>query len=208
MSVRRGHKASGARSGSGRFRPAAEQPWQFGYEEWRAILKRVWHQRADDDVSARAAAVAFSAMLAIPQLLIAVISVYGLITSPEQITDLVDRVDEALPAAATEVLTSQLNALIDQNSGTLSFAVAIGLLGALWSVSGGVNRVRDSINEVYGEQDERPWYVKRAWAAVGAVAVIVAIVLSILLIALLPSLLLWLGVSEGLRFIIGSSSAP
>ncbi len=181
---------------------AAAEPWHLGWSEWKAVFARVWVERSDDDLSTRAAAVAFSAMFSIPTLLIAVVSVYGLVASPSQVTDLVERADTVLPRAATELLTTQLERLTSASSGGLSLGLFLGLLGAVWSVSGGVNRLLETINEVYDEEDSRPWYTKRAWSIAASLAVIVVIVMAVGLIALLPPVVKWLGVSGALRMVL------
>ncbi len=173
----------------------ARAPWQLDLDDWKAVLGRVWQQRSQDDVSTRAAAIAYSAMFSIPTLLIAVVSIYGVIASPRDVADLVERASSVLPASATDILQSQLESLIDQNSGALGIGALIGLVGAIWSVSGGINRLRDTINEVYGEDDTRPWYVKRGWAIVASIGVIAVFVIAIALIALLPAVVDWVGVN-------------
>jgi membrane protein len=115
---------------------------------------------------------------------------------------LVERSSTVLPGAATELLSSQLERLTAQHSGALSLGVAFGVVAAIWSVSGAVNRIFDSMNEVYGETDGRPWYVQRAWAMVAAVVTIVVVVVAVGLIALLPTALDWLDVSGVYRAVI------
>lgn len=181
---------------------AATQPWELDRADWTAIAKRVWDKIGDDDLSARAAAVAFSSMFAIPTLLIAVVSIYGLVASPSQVTDLVDRADSILPDAATELLSGQMQSLTSASGGSLSLGLIIGLAGAIWTVSGAVNRVRQTINEIYGEDDERPWYVKRAWSIVASVGVIIVIVVAVGLIAVLPSLVDWADIGGISRWVL------
>ncbi len=155
------------------------------------VLRRVWDERADDDLSTRASAIAYSAMFAIPGLLIAVVSIYGLVANPSQVTSLLDWLESRLPGAAGDVIGGQLESIVAQNSGALSFGALLGLASAIWSVSGGVNRLRNSINEVYDEDDSRPWYAKRAWSIVASIAVIAVIAAAVGLIAVVPPLVEW-----------------
>ncbi len=154
----------------------------------------MWEERADDDVSTRASAIAYSSMFAIPALLIAVVSLYGLVADPQQVASLIERTDSVIPETAQELLSGQLESIVSQHSGALSIGALIGLVGAIWSVSGGVNRLLDTINEVYDEEDRRPWYVKRAWSIAAAVVVIFVIVAAVGLIAVLPSVIDWTGI--------------
>lgn len=180
----------------------AERPWHLTLADWVDVLQRVWEQRSDDDVATRASAVAFSAMFAIPTLLIAVVSLYGLVSSPADVAALIERADAVLPEAANELLSSQLQAITSRSANSLSVGLLVGLTGAVFSVSGGVNRLRETINEIYDEQDHRPWYVKRAWAFVASVAVIVGLVVSVGLITLIPSIADWLELDGAVRALV------
>lgn len=180
----------------------ADRPWHLTVADWNDVVRRVWDERSDDDVATRASAVAFSAMFAIPTLLIAVVSLYGLVSSPADVAALIDRADAVLPQAATELLSSQLQSITSQSANSLSIGLIIGLGGAVFSVSGGVNRLRETINEIYDEEDQRPWYVKRAWAVVASIAVIVGLVVSVGLITLIPSIADWLDLDGALRALV------
>ena len=180
----------------------AERPWRLTRSDWVDVVKRVWKERSDDDVATRAAAVAFSAMFAIPTLLIAVVSIYGLVSSPSDVAGLIERADEVLPSAATELLESQLQSIASQGAGSLSLGLILGLAGAVFSVSGGVNRLSETINEIYDEEDRRPWYVKRAWAVVASTAVIVGLVVAVGLITLLPTMARWLEIDGMARMLV------
>lgn len=180
----------------------AERPWRLSVSDWRQVVGRVWQQRSEDDLSARAAAIAFSALFAIPTLLIAVVSIYGLISSPADVESLIESVSSVLPASAADLLANQLQSITSETSSALSFGAVAGLAGAVWSVSGGVNRLRETVNEVYGEVDDRPWYVKRAWSIAASLGVIAAMIVAVGLIAFLPSFVSTLDIGGGQRTIL------
>lgn len=182
--------------------PRARAPWKLGLDDWKQAVVRAWEQRADDDLTARAAAVAFSGMLALPTLLIAVVSLYGLVASPGQIERLVAQLEEVAPAPVAEALSGQLRAIDGQSDGALSAGLLLGLAGSVWSVSGGIGRLRGTINEVYGEEDARPWYIKRIATIAAAVAAIAFVTVSLGLIAALPALLGAVGIGGWSRTLL------
>lgn len=167
----------------------AEYPWNLGRDDWKAVLGRVWKERGDDDISTRAAAVAFSAVFSIPTLLVAVVSLYGLLASPNQIEQLIEQLATIAPSSAVELIGDQLRSIGEQDGGSLSIALVAGLAGAIWSVSGGIGRLRESINTVYEEDDERSWYWKRLSDIAAAIATIAFITSSLGIITALPALL-------------------
>jgi len=177
----------------------AERPWNLSRHDWRDVIGRVWSERSSDDVSTRAAAVAYSAMFSIPPLLIAVVSLYGIVSSPADVRALVERASTVLPPEANALIEGQLQSITAQSANSLSIAVVLGVLGAILSVSGGVNRLSGTINEIYDEKDTRPWYVKRAWSFLASALLIVALLVSTMLITLIPSLVDWLDIEGALR---------
>lgn len=180
----------------------AERPWRLGRDDWRAVLGRVWQERGDDDISTQAAAVAFSALFSIPTLLVAVVSLYGLLASPQQIEQLIEQLGSVAPSAAVELIGDQLRSIGEQGGGSLSIALVAGLAGAIWSVSGGIGRLRESINTVYEEKDERSWYWKRLSDIGAAIATIVFITVSVGLITALPAMLDAVDVGDPVRGLV------
>lgn len=178
------------------------RPWEFSRHDWKQVLVRVWSERADDDVSTRAAAIAYSALFAVPTLLVAVVSLYGILASPSQIEDLIAELRLIAPNAMVELLGDQLRSLGRQSDGALTLGVISGAAGAVWSVSGGVGRLRSAINEVFEEEDQRPWYVKRLVAVAVAMATIVFITISVGLITAVPTVLDALDIEGSLRMTI------
>ncbi|HET9292288.1 MAG TPA: YhjD/YihY/BrkB family envelope integrity protein, partial [Actinomycetes bacterium] len=91
----------------------AERPGEIPPRGWLAILKRVKAEVKEDNVTLLAAGVAFYAMLAIFPAIIAVVTVYGMVADPAQVESQVDEFAKGLPAGAGELITEQLNNVVN-----------------------------------------------------------------------------------------------
>ena len=75
----------------------AERPTQIPARGWKQIVKRAWAEHNADNMPIIAGGVAFFAFLAIFPALIATISIYGLVASPETVARQVEDLAAAAP---------------------------------------------------------------------------------------------------------------
>jgi membrane protein len=89
------------------------------------------------------------------------------------------------PYEALKLIQDQvLNLAGGKNGGLLT----LGMLGALWSTSSGVNAIIDTLNQAYDIQESRPWWRVKLIALVLTIALAVFIVLSTVLVLVGPTL--------------------
>jgi membrane protein len=174
-------------------------PWRRSPQSWWRLVVHVWHERARDNISVRASAVAFSSILAMPPFLIALVSVYGLVATPEDLDALLARLETAAPESAIDVIRTQLDSVIDQPAGALTLGLVAGLVGALWTASGGVQQMLGAINEVYDEPDGRNWFVARFLSMLVVLVVVSVLTISIVLVVVLPPLFEWIQPGSAVR---------
>lgn len=91
-----------------------------------------------DQLALLSAAVAFYALLALFPLLLALVSLYGLLADPHDVEALIERTGLVLPASANSLLASQLDDIIQRAPTKLGISVAVSVLVALWTTSGGM----------------------------------------------------------------------
>src|SRR5687767_3683130 len=82
----------------------ADNPAEIPSEGWRQIAKRVFKSLGTDHVSLVGGGVAFFSFLAIFPALSALISIYGLIVTPTQVTEQMGQFSTILPAQARDML--------------------------------------------------------------------------------------------------------
>jgi membrane protein len=171
----------------------ADRPSEIPPRGWFAILKRVKAEVKEDNVTLLAAGVAFYAMLAIFPAIIAVVTIYGMVADPDQVATQVGEFTKGLPSGADELLTEQLNNVVNAGDQALSIGLAVSLLAVLWSVSGGVQGLVKSLNLVYDERETRGFVKLRGLALLLTLGAIVVVVVALALIAVFPGVIDGLG---------------
>jgi membrane protein len=155
----------------------------------------------EDHVMLAAAGVAFFGFLAIIPALAAVVSVLGLITSPDDAADRAEELFGSLPQEARELLTAQLENLADRADSTLSVSLVVSLALALWSASSGMGHLISAVNAAYDETDRRNWFVRKAMALLFTVGAITFVLFAIGGLAALPAILDAVGLPSWLQLV-------
>jgi membrane protein len=167
----------------------AQSPAQIPWAGWKQILKRSWAEHNADNMPIIAGGVAFFGFLAIFPALIASISIYGLVASPETVTEQVEGFSSQLPDEAATLITEQLTAITENSGSALTFGLITSILAALWSASGGVGNVVTAVNLAYDEVEARS-FVKRKLLSLGLTFGAIAFVLvTLTLVAVVPAVL-------------------
>ena len=166
----------------------AQKPTEIPARGWRQVAKRGWKEAKADNVPLLAAGVAFYAFLAIFPALIALVSIYGLFADPATIATQLQSVTEALPADARKVIVDQVTMLASRRA-ALSIGLAISIVIALWSASGGISNLLTAVNVAYDEEEKRGFVKKRLLSLGLTIAAIVFMVIMLGIVAVLPALL-------------------
>lgn len=186
----------------------AQRPSKLGRQGWKAVLGRVVAELKRDHVSLLAAGVAFKSLLALFPAIIAAISIWGLMASPEQMTRQLSRPLSAMPEGAATLVEQQMSDVAGRDPGQLSIALAVAVLIALWSASGGTAGLVEGCNAAYNEVDERGFLRKRGLALLLTLGAIVFLVVTVGLVAVLPAALSDLGLGGTAERVIRIGTWP
>ncbi|SEP17179.1 YihY/virulence factor BrkB family protein [Trujillonella endophytica] len=167
----------------------ADQPTAIPWAGWKQIVKRAWAENKADNMPIIAGGVAFFAFLAIFPALIATISLYGLVASPETVARQVEEISEQLPASAADIIGDQLTAITSNAGGALTVSFIISIAAALWSASGGVNNLVQAVNIAYDEAETRGFVRLRALSLTLTLGAVAFVLVTFGLIAVVPALL-------------------
>src|SRR4051812_18079773 len=140
----------------------AEKPTEIPWRGWKQIVKRAWAENKADNMPIIGGGVAFFAFLSIFPALIALISIYGLVASPDTVAQQVEDLSAQLPDQAAGLIGDQLKSIVDNSGGALTFGLVVSILAALWSASGGVSNLITAINLAYDEVETRGFVKLRA----------------------------------------------
>ena len=157
----------------------AERPGGIPVRGWKDVVTRVKAQLKEDDVPLLAAGVAFFALLALVPTLVAVVSLYGLVADPSDVQRTVDDTLQAAPAEVSDLVSSQLESVIDSSPSGLRLGVFAGLALALWSASSGMKHLMGALTLAYDEVDDRKFVRLRGLALLLTLGAIVLALLAL-----------------------------
>jgi membrane protein len=121
---------------------------------WIGVLKRTVSEFSEDNLTDRAAALTYYAVLAIFPALIVIVSVLGLIG--QSVTQpLIDNLGTVAPGPAKEIVTSALKN-IEGSQGAAGVFFVAGLIAAIWSASGYIGAFMRASNAIYDIEEGRP----------------------------------------------------
>jgi Virulence factor BrkB len=155
---------------SGGIGQKAAKPTDIPKEGWWAILKRVWAQMSEDNVSVLAGGVAFFAMLSIFPALTAMVSLYGLVADPTTIERQASAMGKLLPPEALEIISGWLHNLVQGPPRKFGISLIVSVALALWSARTGTGMLMTAVNICYGEKETatssgstcKPWHLPSA----------------------------------------------
>jgi membrane protein len=164
----------------------AEKPTDIPLKGWKQIVKRAWAENSADNMPIIAGGVAFFGFLSIFPALIAMISLYGLVASPETVTRQIEALSAQLPESAADLIGAQLTEITSTNSSALTWSLVVAILAALWSASGGVGNIVTAINLAYDEVETRNFFKLKATSLVLTLGAIVFVLITFGLVAVVP----------------------
>lgn len=141
---------------------------------WQYAAKQAWAEFRRDECTDHAAALTYYAVLSMFPALLAIVALVGVFgqgrSTAETLLELVERIGQ-------QDAVDQLRQPITQmsESGTAGLALAIGLVGAVWSASGYIGAFGRAMNKIYEVDEGRPfWKLRPLNVALTVVTVVLA----------------------------------
>ena len=128
---------------------------EISAHSWRYLARRTLHEFLRGDCLDLAAGLTYYAVLAVLPGLIAVIALLGVLgKGPESVATILGLARQVVPASALGILQPVVEGRIQTPRATL--ALVLGILGALWFVSGYVTAFGRVMNQIYAIGEGRP----------------------------------------------------
>ena len=165
----------------------AQAPTQVEPRSWWRALKRTPPRIKALNISLLAAGVAFWAMLSVFPALLAVVTLYGLVSDPADVTEQVGNAVSALSDDAQGVITGTLEQVAADKS--LSIGLLISLVTLLWSTSSGMHNLMTALTTAFEQEETRGFVKLRARALLLSIIALVMAVIVIGIVGVVPRLL-------------------
>jgi len=126
----------------------AASPTDLPKDSWVATLKRTLTEFKEDKLNHWAAALTYYAVLSLFPALIVLVSLAGLVASPQTVTTfLTDTTSSIGPESAVETFKGPIES-VTSSSGTAGLMAIVGVISALWSASGYVGAFTEASNSI------------------------------------------------------------
>ncbi|MGW4589712.1 YihY/virulence factor BrkB family protein [Amycolatopsis thermoflava] len=154
--------------------------------------RRIAAEIRDDNVPTSAAAIAFFGLLALAPALIALLTIYSLVTDPQTVRDQLAPLAAALPGPPRDIVTGQLADATALGSRGLTFGLAASVAGLLWTTSTAMRSLIGGLTRAFDETETRGFLHVRLLAlalTLGAIAVAAVALAAITVFPLLLEIL-------------------
>jgi membrane protein len=139
--------------------PRDGSPWRLGGLALRRLAAQVWVELRDDEILDRAAALSYYFLFALFPTLLFLTALLGLLHVGGVLDQLLAYAARVLPTEAMSVVTGMLDQVARGAGGGL---LSVGVAGALWGASRGVQSIITALNVVYDVRRPRPWWRRQA----------------------------------------------
>jgi len=178
-----------------------EGPAHAGKGTLGQTLKRTFTEFKEDELTDRAAALTYYAVLSIFPALIALVSIVGIVGDPQKVTDALTEVVTAIgPASAVDTFKGPIEDLT-KSSGAAGILLIVGIASALWTASGYVGAFMRASNAIYEVEEGRSFIKLRP------LQMLVTLILILLLALVLVALVLTGPLADAVGSAIGVGSA-
>jgi membrane protein len=166
-----------------------------------SVARSAFSEFRRDNMTSVAAALAYYAFMSVPAGLLVVVGAFGLFAGPHAITVVVGKLNGIVPAPASSLIDGDLHRLVANRGSSLAVLV-IGLLVALWSLTGAMQNVMWGVGIAHECPDRRGFVRKRLVALVMILLALVGFAVAFGVLVLGPHLSSWIGHSTGHRTLV------
>ena len=164
----------------------ANTPGEIPPRGWADILWRVFWAISENRILTTSGGVAFFALLAIFPAIAAIVSLYGLFTDPNTISNQLSVLAGILPFGILQVVTDQITLLAKQGTQTLGTAFVVSVILAIVSANSGVAALFDALNVVYDEREKRSFAMFYLITLLFTVAGMTLVMMAMIAVIVLP----------------------
>ncbi|HXW93132.1 MAG TPA: YihY/virulence factor BrkB family protein [Terriglobales bacterium] len=158
-----------------------ESTWNLGGLTPQQLTRAVIHGMVEDDLSGRAAELAYNFILALFPLMILLLSLFGLfaVHRAALLHRFLSYVSDLLPPAAFDLFRTTVSEIVrTTGGGKLTFSIIL----TLWFASGGISSMMSTLNAAYRVRETRSFLRYRALALGLTIAISVLLVSALLLV--------------------------
>lgn len=164
-------------------RSFARTPRKFALKDWKSALVETKNAIASKSIGILAAGIAYFLTFAIFPAIAALVAILSFAISETQLSSTADALETFLPGDIAYLIATQLKAALE-NPSSSAVVIIVGILIALFSLSGAMNNIIKAINSVYETTETRKFIKQRlisgAFILIGGILTVIVISLLVL----------------------------
>lgn len=177
----------------------ADHPARIPRRGWWDIALRIKSGITADHMSVVSAGVAFFGLLAIFPAAVALISIAGVLLDPSDVATQLKEIVAILPQNAAEIIRDQVLQVTGGDEGATGLAAIISLMLALYGATKGMMTLMEGMTIAYNEEETRGFVALYATGIALTLFIIAGLLVSLGAMIVLPNVIGFLGLSEGLE---------
>lgn len=174
----------------------AEKPFQIPFAGWKEVMKRVKDQMDKNNIPILAAGVAFYFFMALFPALLAVVSLYTLVTDPLLVREHLEVLEDFMPPETHEFISEKIENMVDATDASKGWGLALSFIFSLWSANKGTFSLFRAINETYDEENSRGMVKQNLITLSFTLGIMIVGILSLLLVIAYPMINDYLGLPD------------
>lgn len=171
----------------------ARRPLDIPRPGWRDIMFRVKAELGNDHVSIVAAGVAFFGLLALFPAIAALMSIAGLVFTPDAIAGQISSVADILPRNAAAILDDQARKVASSTGTSAGLTAVFGGALSVFGAAKGMKSLIKGMNIAYDEEESRGFLALNATALALTLAMIAGVLIAFAATIATPDMLAGLG---------------
>ncbi|SFB85348.1 membrane protein [Zunongwangia mangrovi] len=180
-------------------------PFKLSPKGWWKVVKQVKNEISADKVSIVSAGVAFYAFLATFPAIMALISLYGLTTDPQEIQRQINELSAMMPQQAFEILQQRIDVFLETHGDKLGWGTLFGILFSIWSANKGTNGLLTGVDIAYDTKEDHNIFKQYLMASIFTIGGLAMLILSMILIVGFPALVHKIGLPTYIEDLISWS---
>lgn len=160
-------------------------------DDYKSVGRGVLQGMKKDDVASLAAGVAFRIFLSLFPTLFAVVAVFTVVASGDDVVALLDSI-EFVPETIKQEIQDPLVRFVEDTRDAASLTIALGIAGGLWAASSAAVMLAKALSRIFGAAETRKFVRLRLIGASIAVALFVVLVVLFVLLVVGPGIQRWL----------------
>lgn len=130
----------------------------FNFSSWKGFIEKLLHKISQDNVVIVSGGVAFFFFLALFPAITGIISIYGLLSNPENIQHQLSTLASILPQQAETFITQRLHQMINQPKGEQGWQLASSIFLSIWIANIGTRALFKGVNIAYNTEKKRNFW--------------------------------------------------